>query len=531
MSASEADASARVALHAALVDFAESPGKFPVLRREPAILFRSIRDILLLAGGRAMEEAGRIDQAERVRRAASIFIRAAMLREGTDHYTLLGVDRAADEQLVKHHYRLLMRLIHPDFVATHAVMWPSDAATRVNLAYKVLSSPLARREYDEQLEEDSRRMAMQGESGSKMSGGGDPRAMRMPVNGAMADRRDASQRRRLRSVVALCGLAGIALIVYIVSTLDRGHQVYLVQRNAVSTDATVKRPVPTEPNPELVALQSMLPDDRASPLGAVSATPQLGRTQSARDKAPGESQVPAKAIAPVPRPSVPTGARTEGVIKAAKRDTPKVAASNSTGADGAKTDEHESTVESAPASEVPISNAKAPAPLARNAVSMPGTGKSAAAIEQHGEGSLVLRATARADMGGQGGGSKDRVIIPAVTVAEMQPVLNNLLQQLESGRGVNLLAVMDKDARKEPSALAFVSYYDAFVGGARAVRLSQVDLKPETGTGRLQMAGFVRVDLLDEEPRSKRLALRVEFGSRGGAVVVTRLTGSEVMDR
>jgi len=123
------------------------------------------------------------------------------------------------------------------------------------------------------------------------------------------------------------------------------------------------------------------------------------------------------------------------------------------------------------------------------------------------------------------------VIIPAVTVAEMQPVLNNLLQQLESGRGVNLLAVMDKDARKEPSALAFVSYYDAFVGGARAVRLSQVDLKPETGTGRLQMAGFVRVDLLDEEPRSKRLALRVEFGSRGGAVVVTRLTGSEVMDR
>lgn len=535
MSASEATASARAALHASLIEFSDSPGKFPVLQREPAILFRSIREILQLAGGRGVPDTE--NGASRIRHAAGVFIRAALLRDGADHYALLGVDATADDQLIKGQYRLLMRLIHPDFSAAHAVTWPPDAATRVNLAYNVLSSPVSRREYDEQLAA-ARRLSTGGAAGIKGSSV-DGQPGRTPGNHVLANRRDALQRNRLRNVVALCGLAGIGLTIYIVSTLDRGHQVYLVQRNAGSAEVVnPKRPIAAEATAEMIALQSLLPDDRDSSAvpGRSAALPTETR-QPITDKLPTRPSLVRPASSPVLRPSGPVFPRaTEAVAKAGKREAPQSPASRASESDESKSEMPESAAPNPGNSESPSSSASA----ARNVTPTTATATATATVTtagksvfsaEHVESGLVLRAAVKADMGIQASPPKEKVVIPAVTVSEAQPVLNNLLIQLESGRGINLLALMDKDARKEPSAIAFASYYDAFVGGSRTVRLSQVSLKPETGTGRLQMAGFVRVDLMDEGPRSKRLALRVEFGSRGGAVVVTRLTGSEVVDR
>jgi hypothetical protein len=45
-----------------------------------------------------------------------------MLRPGADHYTLLGLKPAFDSATLRDHYRMLMRLTHPDFSGGGAVL-------------------------------------------------------------------------------------------------------------------------------------------------------------------------------------------------------------------------------------------------------------------------------------------------------------------------------------------------------------------------------------------------------------------------
>ncbi|RYF13491.1 MAG: hypothetical protein EOO30_21135, partial [Comamonadaceae bacterium] len=129
----------------ALLDYYEAPGKHRLQLRQPAILFSSVPVVLQLA---ARSATGGRREAQ-VREAASFFIRAAMLYPGADHYALFGLESRKEPVDLKERYRLVMRLIHPDFAV--AGEWPADAAIRVNRAYDVLSSPMQRRAYDEQL--------------------------------------------------------------------------------------------------------------------------------------------------------------------------------------------------------------------------------------------------------------------------------------------------------------------------------------------------------------------------------------------
>src|SRR3990167_1244595 len=127
-------------LRAALLDFHASPGKFHLGRRQPNALFGSIRQVLHIAIGR--------DADEELRQAAGFFIRSALLHPGSDHYALLGLDRSADAVAIRDRYRLMMRLLHPDFPSAEPGVWPPAAPARINLAYEVLSSPALRKEYD-----------------------------------------------------------------------------------------------------------------------------------------------------------------------------------------------------------------------------------------------------------------------------------------------------------------------------------------------------------------------------------------------
>lgn len=115
---------------------------------QPALLFAAIPEIMLLAAGRS--PANGAAQAD-VQRAACSFIRSALLYPDADHYALLGLQRSSSPGSVKEHYRLLMRLVHPDFAdtGTQRGRWPADAASRLNRAYDTLSSPQRRRQYDE----------------------------------------------------------------------------------------------------------------------------------------------------------------------------------------------------------------------------------------------------------------------------------------------------------------------------------------------------------------------------------------------
>ena len=145
----------------ALFDFEALPGRYPLTLREPRALFDRSHQVLMLAAGRSVKElALDPDQASQAQRAACFFVRMAMLRSGADHYTLLGLPPTFQAETLRDHYRLLMRLTHPDF-AGNASGWPRDAATRINLANDVLSSRVQRAEYDRQLAKSSpRRMAV-----------------------------------------------------------------------------------------------------------------------------------------------------------------------------------------------------------------------------------------------------------------------------------------------------------------------------------------------------------------------------------
>ncbi|MEA3275987.1 MAG: DnaJ domain-containing protein [Pseudomonadota bacterium] len=86
-----------------------------------------------------------------IREAALFFLRQVLLAPGADHYRVLGLSRNASEEAVRQHYRLLVRIFHPDRSTDDS---DRDAAytARLNAAYNELRNPASRRRYDRQLQ-------------------------------------------------------------------------------------------------------------------------------------------------------------------------------------------------------------------------------------------------------------------------------------------------------------------------------------------------------------------------------------------
>ncbi len=121
-----------------LRNFERTPGLYRVVLREPRPLFEHIGSVMLLATGRPVEGLPAApEQGKELRRAARFFVRTVML---------LGLPPDFESAQLREHYRLMIRLTHPDFGAT-AEGWPADAATRVKLAHDLLSSPEKRAAY------------------------------------------------------------------------------------------------------------------------------------------------------------------------------------------------------------------------------------------------------------------------------------------------------------------------------------------------------------------------------------------------
>lgn len=485
--AAEPAKSSGAPLAEALLDYFSAPGKYQLTLRQPAALFSSIREILQLAAGRAGHDRG--DQ--RVREAARFFLRAALLYPGADHYALLGLAPGEVPPDLKERYRLLMRLIHPDFAEPGAAAWPADAAVRVNRAYETLSSPVQRRDYDDHLAT----LRAQRPAAAKVA--------------AQASRRAESDGPRASK--ALAWPVGLGLAVpAILLLLPRSEPEQLVQRPVAAAgerplkvaaslpepppaEAPAAPPAPVEaaaPAPEPAPAPAPVAEATPVPPEAVVPAPPAATAAKASPPAPAQQVAAIRSVTPLPAPPpLPAPVPAQPVRAAAA----PVAASE--------------VAAIAPAPVVPVAAAPiapAPAPAAAIAVAV-------AAPSSRLTTTLSIPA------------------VPSPTLADAQPLLTQVLHMLESGSGEQLLRLLEGDARQQPAAVALSRQYEQMVRGARPVTLTQVEFRGEPrDNGVLLVTG--RIGLHAGEPtigaHAQRLLLRAEFAQRGGQVQLTGLSGT-----
>ena len=476
----------RGAIESTLVDYHHSPGKYPLIRKQPPLLFSSIKEVLQLASGRSPDGDGAAGPSPVVQQAACFFVRSALLYPDADHYALFGLDHSANAAAVKDRYRLMMRLMHPDFsssvVGAH---WPADAASRVNQAYEVLSSTVLRRRYDDKL---------------------DPPAIRRPVTPevrtasikvAAGKAQAQDPQRRLRKLAAVFGgIGGVALLAGLFAAVSADKE-SLVQRPPTMGD-----PIAVAPPIATTTWHQPPPPDRQETAPQIAAavvakpTPPLASPPAAAAAAavrPIRAQTPpeqAALYAPVLmrqvlRQEVPPPTST--AVRVTTTSAPAPAAVPPV---------FQVTAQASPAPAPVMTLVPAPAPSLPPAPVLP-----------------VAKAPPQ----------------PGVTLAEAHPLLSKLLQQMESGWGDRVVGMLDREARAAPAAQALLQHYNSLVDGMRPVKLSRIQFKSQPREGRLLVTGHVLMQVRDQPPGApaKELALEAEFQQRNGTVVMTSLARAQ----
>jgi hypothetical protein len=515
-------------LHAALLDYYRAPGKYQLTLRQPALLFASVREILQLAAGREAE-AATPGQAAELRDAAAFFVRAALLFPGADHYAVFALPARTEPVELKERYRLLMRLTHPDFASGASAAWSADAAVRVNRAYEVLSSPVLRREYDEQL------------AGVRAS----TAAEAVPPRPAFTPPPRREQRQwQLNPKAAWMLAAGVAALA-VVLLLPGPETPHLVQKSpqARPLPQVAQSPAPAETSAAVLIPADVLPP--ATAREAVPATalqepppeppaPAPGLLAQAAPRAPAAPVAPAplpaprSAVAPAatlqapaPAPAVARAPAAPPAVAPAPAPAP-AAASGPTAAELAAAHRRaKAEAGSRPAIEPPPIVARAPAPVPPAPVRTP-------------EAPAVVAAAPVAPPSPLAAPVPAPRVTPvaaspaAPTLNDAQPLLTQLLHLLESGNGDQVLRLLEGDARHAASAQALSRQYEQLVRGARPVRLSHVEFRSEARDGVLLVTGRIRLHAGEPTIGSlgERLLLRAEFQARGGKVLLTGLAGA-----
>lgn len=146
------DEAQRAALARLLLEVQRQPGLHALAARQPAALFDGMRQVLQWAAGRQLDVmASTLARTEAdLQHAAMWLVRQTCLRPGADALTVLGLAPGFTRASLREHYRLLIRLMHPDFMAAHQgeTPWPDDAAQRINTANDTLLRRLGDAEED-----------------------------------------------------------------------------------------------------------------------------------------------------------------------------------------------------------------------------------------------------------------------------------------------------------------------------------------------------------------------------------------------
>ena len=564
---------------AALLDFEKAPGRYPVALRQPEAVFEHLRNVLQIAVGRAPETAslppGRASMAQR---AARFFVRTVMLRPGSDHFTLLGLTQGFEPDELRDHYRMMIRLTHPDFTASGEA-WPADAASRINIANDVLSSPVKRGDY-------LRRTAA-----SNMAAPLQPRPLRrMPSVRRIAAQRAAASAFRSRAarfgLLAIGVLAVAGALLLLRSGPDDGSLTVAArnpaeappeappgaapgaQADAQSAQQTVPQTVPqtaTQTNipvsapspgqPKLVApdlsapaLTATVPSatvqNKAVPAAAVS-TPSV-QTASLRPAsgptAPDAAALPVESAAPSTAQSTPPAPRPRRIRPAAPAEA--FAAQTALPAAGAPA--------LAPAAPAPAAQAPQAATLTAAAVpaaaalpapaAAPEPARAAAPAQAAAPSAAAAAATAAATATTAAATSPatpspspaptvaatpatPEPIVSGLQLTDVQPTLTRVVESLQTGRGPAVVRWVDPALRNSTANQRFVNSYHFALGGRRVVQLQRADFTARDQPGELVVTG--QIELLLEDPQGsmvpRKLQVRAHFTPRDGKPVLTHL--------
>jgi DnaJ-class molecular chaperone len=133
-----------------------------------------------------------------------------------DFYALLGVPETATVEQIKRAYRAAMKRIHPDRVKAEARAAAEEQAREINLAYRTLTDPTQRRQYDARRKAE----AVQEEIMSRYFGGFGAPGSRNDLYDEIIAAARAEQRRKHREhdrgattslLIAFVGLLAVAV--------------------------------------------------------------------------------------------------------------------------------------------------------------------------------------------------------------------------------------------------------------------------------------------------------------------------------
>lgn len=433
----------------ALLDYQQSPGRHSVAMREPRVLFDNTLTLLMLAADRHMELPGGQSPPQAVRQAARYFVRTAMLRPANDHYTLMGVKPETDIPTLREHYRLLMRLTHPDFLNKDDA-WPVDAAARVNRAHDALSSSDKRAAYDAQ-----QAKAMP------------PISVATPKTAPVRDRHVERVRPRtgtyLSAALAMCALGALVLL---------------------------------WPTPEDTSLTVMPTVNRSVAL-ATSPTfegaPQVSNVETTRGIDVASSKPPALTPLPMSSGVASRNPVTKAVLVHAPPHPPQAEPTTTKGAWGLSYVLSLPSKGSTPASALSDQSARvAPSP----APPLPDTETLTLTMDR--TPSLGERKNTHGD-------SKD--------MQQLQPVLTDLLHMLGTGQSDRVQVWVARNAQHDTSAASFASAYRQVLAGAVVTGLGESQFDLRRANGQPVVHGNVQIRLVgdNQQTQLKNFRLRAHF--------------------
>ena len=475
----------------ALLDFERSPGRYRVVLREPRPLFEHTLAVLQLAVGRSVDGLADLAhepaQTDELKRAARFFVRTVLLRPGVDHYTLLGLAPGCEADELREHYRLMIRLTHPDFAAGSGEAWPADAATRINQANDVLSSFERRSDYNAALA--SAQPVASASAGAAAASAkvaqkkpATPRSRVLTLRpkkdaDAAAERTGPRVPRGVKIALASLGALGAATAL-------------LMNGPAGDSGSLAVRKLPSVANPTLQAETSLVLAGGAASEAQVDTAP---------------IQAPAAEPEPVEPQPKPRRNRTNRELAAAK-----AAEASASGAPGeAALSLMMDTRMGAPVA-MPVSMtvaAAVPAPAPRAAAPAP----------------AALPAEPAAP-------AASRAALPAPTLAQVQPALSNLVASLPSGRGENMAQWIDSGFRAHPDTGRFVGRFNQLLAGLRVTQLGNVRFSSRTQGVQLVVDGVIVLHTQDmnNEARVRDLHLRAFFQPQDGQPVLTHLVAEKL---